>query len=117
MMDSSEYRVGLSIRLPRSEDLIFAEVISLFGGSVMQKVALISVVLDDPQKCQRAFNDTLAESMHLIKGQMTIPMPDSGLSLVSIVALGTMDDLDRLTNKLGRIDGVSVKTAMSKKDF
>jgi hypothetical protein len=48
---------------------------------------------------------------------MGIPMPEKDLSLISLVALGDIDDIDRLTNRLGRIEGVSVKTAMSKKDF
>ena len=83
----------------------------------MRKVAIVSAVLDDAPRCQRAFNDTIAEYRHLIRGRMGIPMPDKDLSLVSIVTLGDIDDIDRLTNKLSRIEGVSVKTAMSKKDF
>ncbi|MCL1852183.1 MAG: iron-only hydrogenase system regulator [Peptococcaceae bacterium] len=83
----------------------------------MRKVAIISAVLDDAPRCQRAFNDAVAEYRHLIKGRMGIPMPEKDLSLISLVALGDIDDIDRLTNRLGRIEGVSVKTAMSKKDF
>ena len=83
----------------------------------MQRVAIISAVLDEPLRCQRAFNDTIAEYRYLVKGRMGVPMPDHDLALISIVTMGNKDDIDRLTNKLGRIDGVSVKTAMSQKEY
>ena len=83
----------------------------------MRKVALISAVLDNPQRCQRDFNDTIADYMYLIKGHMDVPLPEEGLSLVSLAVLGSIGDINSLTNQLGKIEGVSVKTAMSKRDF
>jgi putative iron-only hydrogenase system regulator len=84
---------------------------------IMRKVAIISAVLDDPHRCQRAFNDVIAEYMHLLKGQMSIPLLNEGITLVSLVALGSLEDINNLTARLNKIEGVSVKPAMSKKDF
>jgi hypothetical protein len=48
---------------------------------------------------------------------MDVPLPEEGLSLVSLAALGSIGDINSLTSELGRIQGVSVKTAMSKRDY
>jgi putative iron-only hydrogenase system regulator len=48
---------------------------------------------------------------------MGIPIPEQGISLVSIAVLGDTDEINSLTGKLGKIEKVSVKTAMSKRDF
>lgn len=83
----------------------------------MRKVAVISAILEDPEKAQHTFNDTVASFKGIIKGRMGIPMPDQAISLVSIAVIGETDEINSLTGKLGKIAGVSVKTAMSKQDF
>jgi putative iron-only hydrogenase system regulator len=83
----------------------------------MRKVAIVSAVLDDPLRCQSAFNNIVSEYRHLIRGRMGIPMPNEGLSLISFAVMGNLNDINSLTDRLGRLEGVSIKTAMSKKDF
>lgn len=83
----------------------------------MKKVAVISAILEAPGDCQHAFNDTVASFKGIIKGRMGIPMPEQGISLVSIAVVGDTDEINSLTGKLGKIPKVSVKTAMSKMDF
>jgi len=83
----------------------------------MKKVAVISAILEDPEGTQHAFNDTVASFKGIIKGRMGIPIPEQGISLVSIAVLGDTDEINSLTGKLGKIEKVSVKTAMSKRDF
>lgn len=83
----------------------------------MKKVAVISAILEDPEGTQHAFNDTVASFKGIIKGRMGIPIPEQGISLISIAVLGDTDEINSLTGKLGKIEKVSVKTAMSKRDF
>jgi putative iron-only hydrogenase system regulator len=83
----------------------------------MRKVAVISAILEDPKTTQQEFNDTIASFKGIIKGRMGIPIPEQSISLVSIAVLGDTDEINSLTGKLGKIDKISVKTAMSKKDF
>jgi len=83
----------------------------------MKKVAVISAILEDPEDTQHVFNHTVASFKGIIKGRMGIPIPEQGISLVSIAVFGDTDEINSLTGKLGTIDKVSVKTAMSKKDF
>lgn len=83
----------------------------------MKKVAVISAILEDPEKTQHQFNDTVASFKGIIKGRMGLPMPDQEVSVIFIAVLGETDEINSLTGKLGKIDKVSVKTTMSKKDF
>jgi len=45
---------------------------------------------------------------------MGIPYRERGVSVVSLIVDGTTDELSALTGKLGRVGGVSVKTALTK---
>ena len=78
----------------------------------MSRVAVISAVLDDPEKCQQEFNKILVGFKGIIKGRMGIPFDNEGVSVV-----GDMDTINNLTGKLGRIPSVSVKTSVSKKEI
>jgi len=83
----------------------------------MKKIAVISAILEDPVGTQHQFNDLVASFKGIIKGRMGVPIPEHGISLISIAVVGEPDDINSLTGKLGKIDKISVKTAMSKNDF
>ena len=48
---------------------------------------------------------------------MGIPFHQEGISVVSITMIGSMDEINSFTGKLGSIDSVQVKTAISKKEI
>ncbi|MFA6808506.1 MAG: TM1266 family iron-only hydrogenase system putative regulator [Eubacteriales bacterium] len=83
----------------------------------MKKIAVISAILEDPEGTQQKFNEIVANFKGLIRGRMGLPMPEVSASLISIAVIGETDDINNLTGKLGKIPGISVKTAMSKKDY
>ena len=83
----------------------------------MSRVAVISAVLDEPEKCQQEFNKILGGFKGIIKGRMGIPFDDEGVSIISVTVVGDMDTINNLTGKLGKIPSVSVKTSVSKKEI
>ncbi|WP_455540169.1 TM1266 family iron-only hydrogenase system putative regulator [Terrisporobacter sp.] len=83
----------------------------------MSRVAVISAVLDEPEKCQQEFNTILGEFRNIIKGRMGIPFNENNVSIICITVIGDMDTINNLTGKLGRIPYVSVKTSVSKKEI
>lgn len=83
----------------------------------MKKVAVISAILEEPDKCQQKFNEVIANYKGLIKGRMGIPCDNEDLSIVCIAVVGDMDSINSLTGKLGNIPNVLVKTSISKKEF
>ena len=80
------------------------------------KVAVISAILENPILCQEKFNSTLASFRGNIKGRMGIPLEEE-FSVISIVVKGELNEINSLTGKLGNINGVTVKTAISKKEI
>jgi putative iron-only hydrogenase system regulator len=79
----------------------------------MNRIAVISAVLDEPKLCQKAFNDTLSSYSGIIRGRMGIPFDKEKVSVVSVVVVGELDVINALTGKLGNIPHVTVKTAIS----
>ena len=82
----------------------------------MRKIAVISAILEDPKECQEKFNNVVSSFRGSIKGRMGIPF-EEGISVISITVIGTLEEINSLTGKLGNIDGVIVKTAIAKREI
>lgn len=83
----------------------------------MKKIAVIGAVLEEPNKVQNEFNDVVSSFKEIIKGRMGIPFDQDGISIISLTVLGDLDQINNLTGKLGKIENVSVKAAISKRDI
>lgn len=81
----------------------------------MKKIAVVSAILEEPEKCQQEFNEVVSSFRGSIKGRMGIPL--EGVSVISITLIGDLNEINSLTGKLGNIKGVMVKTAISKKEL
>ncbi|NLL31196.1 MAG: iron-only hydrogenase system regulator [Clostridiales bacterium] len=79
------------------------------------KIAVISAILEEPTKCNAKFNEVISAFRGKIKGRMGIPL-EQGVSVVSVVVIGELNEINSLTGKLGNIEGVTVKTAIAKKE-
>ncbi|MGG7058285.1 TM1266 family iron-only hydrogenase system putative regulator [Clostridium nigeriense] len=79
------------------------------------KIGVISAILEEPSKCNSEFNEVVASFRGSIRGRMGIPL-ENETSIISIVVVGSLNEINSLTGKLGNIDGVTVKTAISKKE-
>jgi putative iron-only hydrogenase system regulator len=79
----------------------------------MQRLAVIGAILENPRENQKTFNDTVSSFKVLIKGRMGIPFDDLNMAVISITLKGELDEINALTGKLGNINGVTVKTAVS----
>lgn len=80
------------------------------------KIGVISAILEEPSRCNSEFNEVVANFRGSIKGRMGIPL-ENETSIVSIVVVGSLNEINSLTGKLGNINGVTVKTAISKKEI
>jgi len=83
----------------------------------MKKIAVISAILEEPELCQKEFNDIVSMYKSIVRGRMGIPFAEEGLAAVCITVVGTLDEINSFTGKLGKIPHVSVKTAISKKEI
>lgn len=83
----------------------------------MQRVAVISAIIEEPRHSQEAFNHIISEFQDMIRGRLGIPMPEQELGVVALVVVGSADQINHLTGLLGRLEHVTVKTAMAKKEL
>ena len=78
-----------------------------------KRIGVIGIVVEDLEVTGR-LNEVLHEYSRLIVGRMGIPYRERGLSVISVIVDGDNDEISALTGKIGRISGISVKTALAK---
>lgn len=83
----------------------------------MKRIAVIGVVLEEPDKHQEQFNEIVSEHQSIVQGRMGIPFVEENIGVVSLTVVGEMDQINEFTGKLGQIPDISVKTAVSKKEI
>jgi len=79
-----------------------------------KRIGVIGIVIEYMSQAAEA-NNILHEYSHIIIGRMGIPYRERGLNVISLIVDGTNDDIGALSGKLGKIKGLSVKSALSKK--
>jgi putative iron-only hydrogenase system regulator len=79
----------------------------------MPRIAVIGAVLEKPRETQKPFNDTIAGFKGIVKGRMGIPFDEDDLAVIAITLQGEIDEINALSGKLGKIPGVTAKTAIS----
>lgn len=79
-----------------------------------KRIAVAAIVIDE-QSAAPEVNKVLHEYSEIIIGRMGIPYKERGISLISVALDAEPDVISSLTGRLGRIGGVSVKAAISKK--
>ena len=83
----------------------------------MKKIAVIGAVLENPTEYQTRFNEVVSAHKHMIRGRMGLPLGEENIALISIAVTGTMDEINSLTGKLGKIPTVSAKATVSAKSI
>jgi len=79
----------------------------------MNRIAVIGAILEDPGNSQQQFNNIVASFKGIIKGRMGIPFDAENAAVIAITLQGDLDEINALTGKLGKLPGVTVKTAVS----
>ena len=76
------------------------------------RVAVIGIIINNREESAKKVNDILSNFGEIIIGRMGIPYKEKHLSVISIIADGTNEQIGALTGKLGNIKGVKVKVAL-----
>lgn len=80
-----------------------------------KRIGVIGIVIEDLSQIAEV-NDILHLYGSIIIGRMGIPYKERGVNVISIIVDGTTDEIGALSGKLGKIKGLSVKSALSKKN-
>ena len=77
-----------------------------------KRVAVMGIIVENPASVE-ALNALLHEFGDYIIGRMGIPYRERGISIVSIAIDAPQNAISTLSGKIGKLEGVSVKTAYS----
>lgn len=76
------------------------------------RIAVLSIIIEN-QDSVEALNNFLHESSRYIIGRMGIPCRDKGIFIISVAIDAPQNVISTLAGKIGRLKGVSIKTAYS----
>ncbi len=76
------------------------------------RVALIGIIVENWDSVE-ALNSILHDYGSDIIGRMGIPYREKNINIISVAIDASQDRISALTGKLGKLDGISVKTAYS----
>ena len=78
-----------------------------------KRIGTITIVISD-KSAVKSVNDTLSQYSDGILSRQGLPLRDKGLNFINIVIEATLDEINALTGKLGRLEFVEVKAIVSK---
>lgn len=78
-----------------------------------KRIAVVGIVLEGTDLAEEV-NGILHSYSDVIVGRMGLPYRERNCSVISVIVDAETDKISALTGKLGKIQGVSVKAAISK---
>ncbi len=86
------------------------------GFSMQQRVAVIGIIIEN-RKSIDELNHIISEYSEYIVGRMGIPYHKRGISIICLSVDAPQDKISGLSGRIGRLDGISAKTAYSNAVF
>lgn len=80
----------------------------------MEKRVGAAIILVENKEIVDEINSILSAHSFIILGRQGLPMREKGISVINLILEGTTDQISSLTGKLGRLDGVHVKSVLTK---
>lgn len=79
---------------------------------MQSRIAIIGIIVEETQNVAQ-LNQVLHEYGQYIVGRMGIPYQKRGVHIISVAVDAPQDKINALSGKLGKIPGISSKTAYS----
>lgn len=81
-----------------------------------KRIAVIGIIVEDNNSAEQ-LNSVLHNYGEFIVGRMGLPYRERNISIVSIAVDAPQNTISELSGKIGKIEGISVKTAYSNRIF
>ncbi|HWR40897.1 MAG TPA: TM1266 family iron-only hydrogenase system putative regulator [Patescibacteria group bacterium] len=78
-----------------------------------KRLGVIGIVIETPGQNAEKVNVLLSEYSEIIIGRMGIPRPEEHVGVIALIIEGSTDQVGALTGKLGKVPGVTVKSALT----
>ena len=78
-----------------------------------KRLAVVSIIVTDRHSVDK-LNSILSEYGEMILGRLGLPLHDRNMNVIVIVVEADTDTIGAMTGKIGRLDGVQVKSLVNK---
>ncbi len=79
-----------------------------------KRIGVVAIIVENKENVELV-NKLLSEYGDIIVGRMGVPYREKNLSVISIIVDGNTDEIGALTGKMGKLSGVTVKSALTQK--
>lgn len=80
------------------------------------RVAVMAIILESKENAEQ-LNNVLHDYREYILGRMGLPYTKHDINIISVALDAPQDIINSLAGKIGRIEGVNVKTAYSNNEY
>ncbi|MDD5070711.1 MAG: iron-only hydrogenase system regulator [Candidatus Omnitrophica bacterium] len=78
------------------------------------RLGFVGIIIEDRKKSAVSVNALIGEYGDIILARLGLPYKEKECSVITLIVDATTDKLGALTGRLGKLSGVSVKSALSK---
>ena len=79
----------------------------------MKSIGVVGIVIEGNRDGAMEVQKILSENGDIILGRMGIPDREDNISAISLIVKGESERISALTGKLGRLERVNVKSALT----
>ncbi|HBM00429.1 MAG TPA: hypothetical protein DD393_07375 [Ruminococcaceae bacterium] len=80
------------------------------------RVAVMAIILESKENAEQ-LNTVLHDYREYILGRMGLPYTKHDINIISVALDAPQDIINSLAGKIGRIEGINVKTAYSNNEY
>lgn len=83
----------------------------------MKRIGVIGIIVEGDREVSLELQRLLHEYGDIIVGRMGVPDKESAINAISVIVKGTNEQISALTGKLGKLNNVYVKSALTSKEI
>jgi putative iron-only hydrogenase system regulator len=80
----------------------------------MEKRIGAAIILVEKKESVEEINTILTHHSALILGRQGMPLRDKGISIINLILEASPEEISSLTGKIGRLEGVQVKSVLTR---
>ncbi|MBN1952844.1 MAG: hypothetical protein JW801_16695 [Bacteroidales bacterium] len=80
----------------------------------MEKRIGAAIILIEKKESVEDINHILSHHSAIILGRQGMPLRDKGISIINLILEGAPEQISSLTGKIGRLEGVQVKSVLTR---
>ena len=79
----------------------------------MQRLGVMGIIIEKDRSKAELVQNLLSQFGDMILGRMGLPYPQNEVFIISLIVKGTNEQISALSGKIGKIQGVKIKTALT----